>query len=417
MRKKVLVLGGASVHAKLVDTAHSLGLYVIVTDFLDKRDSPAKQIADEWWDIDVKDTERLTVKCRENKIAAVLSTHLDPCQRPYFGLCNALGLPCYGTYEAFMKMTDKQLFKEMCKRNGVGVIEEYSIDDIRSGNVSYPVFVKPVDSRGSRGQFVCRTQEETLAAIEAAQKESSNGKYIVERFVENAQEVQMTYFVIDHTPYLIRSVDSFRGRSVNMEKVVLCAISPSESTERYLASCEGGVRKLIRELDIAFGPVFMQGFFDGAGFKFFDPGLRFPGVDFELILKEIFKVDILESMWKYALSGEIPKMEPPEGWWKIRGLSAAVLFPTMKAGRISGFSGLDYLERSKAVISYSLRHSKGDEVGWSYNVNQRYAEVDLVADSIGELRRDISSVQANFYPVDESGSSLALETVVFDDRR
>ena len=415
MRKKVLILGGASVHVKLVDSAHNLGLYVIVTDFLDKRNSPAKQIADESWDIDVKDTERLAAKCRENEIAAVLSTHLDPCQRPYFTLCNALGLPCYGTYQAFMKMTDKQLFKEMCKRNGVGVIEEYSIDDIMSGNVSYPVFVKPVDSRGSRGQFVCHTKEKALAAIEDAKKESSNGKYIVERFIENAQEVQMTYFVINRTPYLIRSVDSFRGRSANMEKVVLCAISPSESTDRYLESCESNVRKMIRELDISFGPVFMQGFFDGLGFKFFDPGLRFPGVDFELILKKVFKVDILESLWKFALGEDIPKMEPPEGWWKIRGLSAAVLFPTMKAGRICGFSGLDYLERSKAVISYSLRHGKGEEVGWSYNVNQRYAEVDMVADSIGELRRDISSVLGNFYPVDEAGNSLALETVIFYD--
>ena len=54
-------------------------------------------------------------------------------------------------------MTDKHAFKKMCIENGVGTIKEYQEND---HDIEFPVFVKPVDSRGSRGQSVCYSYEE-----------------------------------------------------------------------------------------------------------------------------------------------------------------------------------------------------------------------------------------------------------------
>lgn len=45
----------------------------------------------------------------------------------------------------------------MCIENGVGTIKEYQEND---QDIEFPVFVKPVDSRGSRGQSVCYNYEE-----------------------------------------------------------------------------------------------------------------------------------------------------------------------------------------------------------------------------------------------------------------
>ena len=47
--KKLLILAGAGVHSKVVRTAKEMGIYTIVTDYLEPTYSPAKQIADESW--------------------------------------------------------------------------------------------------------------------------------------------------------------------------------------------------------------------------------------------------------------------------------------------------------------------------------------------------------------------------------
>ena len=247
--KKLLILGGASVHCKLVSTAKELGCYTIVTDYLE--DSPAKKIADESWMINIMDVNSLVEKCRENKIDGVIAGWLDPCQRPYAEICHKLGLHCYGTPEQFFKMTNKHAFKKMCMENGVDVIPEYTETDVQNDTVEFPVFVKPVDSRGSRGQSVCYSREELLSAIKFAKSESSNGDVIIEKYMKDAHEFQVTYFYVDGKPYLVRTVDSYCGAEENhLEKVVACAISPSRYTELYLSQAHENVIKMFSNLGI-----------------------------------------------------------------------------------------------------------------------------------------------------------------------
>lgn len=112
--KKLLVLGGASVHVKLIRAAQELGVYTIVTDNVKYVDSPGKKIADEYWDLNIYDVHGIVKKAREQKVDGVISGWLDPCQRPYQEICEQLGVSCYGTQEQFLLMTDKHAFKKMC---------------------------------------------------------------------------------------------------------------------------------------------------------------------------------------------------------------------------------------------------------------------------------------------------------------
>ena len=235
--KKLLILGGAIFHNKLIKAARELGAYTIVTDNLMYERSPGKQLADEYWNLDIYDTETIIEKCRQNGVEGVISGWLDPCQKPYAEICERLGLPCYGTREQFHRMTDKESFKQMCNEFGVDTIPEYSLEDALQGRIHYPVFVKPNDSRGSRGQAICYTKEELLAAIEIAKSESSNGHIIIEKYIKGSQEFHVTYFFIDGEPFLLRTSDNYCGsEEMNMQKVVSCAIMPSRFSEEYLQS-------------------------------------------------------------------------------------------------------------------------------------------------------------------------------------
>ena len=401
--KKILVLGSASVHVKLIKAAQEMGVYTITTDNVPYEDSPGKKVADEYWDLNIYDVEGIVSKAKEVRIDGVICGWLDPCQRPYFQICKALNLPCYGNEEQFYKMTDKHAFKKMCIENGVDTIDEYSEEDILSGNIEFPVFVKPVDSRGSRGQAVCYTMEDLLPAINFAKSESSNGDILVEKYIKGSQEFHVTYFFVDGEPYLLRTSDNYCGsEEMHMEKVVSCAVMPSRYTNKYIEDAHPNVVKMFKKLGIQNGPIFMQGFVDNGVFRFFDPGLRFPGVDYELVFKKVFNVDLMKAMIQIALTGKTDVVIPDKAAF-IKGYRASVLYLTIRACTIAYLGGEEEVVNCKQVISYLPRCKVGEEITWAYNVNQRLGEADLLCKDTAELIKSINFVNSTLIATDTNG--------------
>lgn len=401
--KKILVLGSASVHVKLIKAAQEMGVYTITTDNVPYEDSPGKKVADEYWDLNIYDVEGIVSKAKEVRIDGVICGWLDPCQRPYFQICKALNLPCYGNEEQFYKMTDKHAFKKMCIENGVDTIDEYSEEDILSGNIEFPVFVKPVDSRGSRGQAVCYTMKDLLPAIDFAKSESSNGDILVEKYIKGSQEFHVTYFFVDGEPYLLRTSDNYCGsEEMHMEKVVSCAVMPSRYTNKYIEEAHPNVVKMFKKLGIQNGPIFMQGFVDNGVFRFFDPGLRFPGVDYELVFKKVFNVDLMKAMIQIALTGNTDVVIPDKAAF-IKGYRASVLYLTIRACTIAYLGGEEEVVNCKQVISYLPRCKVGEEITWAYNVNQRLGEADLLCKDTAELIKSINFVNSTLIATDTNG--------------
>lgn len=404
--KKILVLGSASVHVKLIKAAQEMGIYTITTDNVPYEDSPGKKVADEYWNLNIYDVDGIVEKAKESEIDGVISGWLDPCQRPYFQICKELKLPCYGDEEQFFKMTDKHAFKKMCKENGVDTIDEFSERDIKAGNVEFPVFVKPVDSRGSRGQNVCYTMEELLSAMEIAKSESSNGDILVEKYMSGSREFHVTYFFVDGEPYLLRTSDNYCGaEDMHMEKVVSCAVMPSRYTKRYIETVHSNVVKMFKKLGIKNGPIFMQGFEDNGRFRFFDPGLRFPGVDYELVFKKVFNVDLMKAMIQIALYGKTDIVIPREAAF-INGFRAAVLYLTVRACTIAHLGGEMEVSANGNVISYLPRCKEGEKIVWAYNVNQRLGEADLLCANTEELINTINFVNSTLTATDANGEDV-----------
>ena len=402
---KLLVLGGANVHCKLVIAASEQHCHTVVTDYL--FDSPAKKIADESLMLSITDVDGIVDYCKKNDVKAVLSTHLDPGQRPYQAICERLGLPCYGTKEQFYQMTDKQAFKKLCERYGVGTIRDYSIEDVEANQVEYPLFVKPVDSRGSRGQAVCQNREDTIKAIRIAQQESSNGQCIIEKYMAEAPEVQITYFFVNGEAYLIRSADSYRGtEEEGLEKVVVCSVSPSQYDEEYVITTHPKVVAMLKGLGLKNGPAFMQGFYDNGTFRFFDPGLRFPGVEYEKIYQAEYQIDFMKLMVEYSLRSSFSIDRLPSDLHRLNGKRAAILFPTVSTGKIADVSGVEEIEAMPEVISYSQRHTIDGVIDWTFDVNQRMAEVVVLADNTKKLQEAVQKIQEKYQVFDEHGKNM-----------
>lgn len=374
---KLLILAGADVHCKVVQAAKELGVYTIVTDYLKIEDSPAKQMADEAWMYNIMDVDSIVARCREEKVDGVLSFCIDPAQIPYQQICEKLNVPCYGTREQFAIMTNKRLFKDYCKKHGIDIVPEYTEEDVENGNVTYPILVKPDDSRGSRGQTVCYSREEVAEAVVFARKESSRAGVIIERYMRGKQDFSLSYIVINAIPYILKIGDRYLGRvEDNLERQHICTLAPSNFTPNYKKFVEPKVKTLISTLGIQFGAVFLQGFIEGNRVYFYDPGLRFPGSDFDVVLKHATGFDPMKTMVRFALTGEISSCEGnPEEAYRLNGGVCIILSIAARPGRIKVFEGLDKLEKDIRVFSVSRRYSAGETVPNTGDLKQRVAEI------------------------------------------
>ena len=409
--KKLLLLAGAPVHCKVVEAARAMGVYTIVTDYLEN--SPAKALADESWMLNIMDVDAIVARCREEGVDGVLNFCIDPAQRPYREICERLGLPCYGNAEQFHIMTDKPSFKAFCEKCGVDVIPAYTAEDVQGDRCEYPIFVKPTDSRGSRGQAVCFDRDSARAAIAEARRESSDGGVVIERFMQGKQDFSMTYFVCDGEPYLIRTCDRYVGRLEDkLNKQCVGCVAPSRYTDMYLEHVHEKVAGFIRALGIENGPVFMQGFVDGDTVRFYDPGLRFPGGEYERLLREATGVDLMSALVEFALTGKITRPAGVEDEpYRLNGHYTIQLPITARPGTIGTLGGMDEIRRHPRVTVAFNRYEVGETVPATGDVRQRVAEVALVIEDTESVREHVSWVQSMLTVQDTDGEDMLVSLV------
>lgn len=406
--KKLLILAGADVHIKIVKAAKELGVYTIVTDYLDPNDSPAKQIADEYWMLNITDVEAIVKKCQEEQVDGVLTFCIDPAQIPYQQICEKLKVPCYGTKEQFEILTNKKLFKDYCRKHGVDVVPEYTLSDIENRKVDFPVLVKPSESRGSRGQKVCYNYEEIQSAIEIAQIESNDGNFLVERYMLGKQDMSFSYIIINSVPYLLKIGDRYLGKiEDNLDRQHIATILPSLNAEYYRKEVEPKIIKMIQSLGITFGAIFLQGFWDEGRVYMYDPGMRFPGGDFDIVLKQATGFDNMKSFVRFALTGDINSQQGnPIDAYKLEGHNCLILSVTSRPGKIAVFTGIDKIISNKHVFSVCQRYKVGEIVPNSGDIKQRVAEFVAYLPDRSSIVEFLSFVYSNLKIIDDNGNDM-----------
>lgn len=390
--KKILILGGAFQHCKAVETAKELGVRTYVTDFLQPEDAPGKQIADHWYMYNITDYDDILALCKKEEIDGVMMLCLDATQKPYQQICEMGGYPCFGNREQYHILTDKKAFKEFCRQCGVDTIPEYAIECFEDRarcekEVCFPVYVKPSNNRGSRGQYVCENYEQTVEAIRLAQKESSTGEVIIERYMREHDDFSMSYLMIDGEAFLIRTCDCFPGeKTEKLDKIHIASLAPSKYTDMYMEKVHDRVVEMIRKLGIQNGPVFMQGFVDGDTVRFYDPGLRLPGTEYERVFHKVYGINPVGALVEFALTGEISEeYKAMPRCATLNGNVSFSLYITIKPGTIGRIYGEEEIKAHPAVVSMFRKYSEGETIGELYNVNQRFCEIEILCSTMDEL--------------------------------
>lgn len=382
--KKLLILAGGANLVSLVKRAQEFGVYTIVTDYYSSNKSPAKLIANEYWDISWNDIDALEIKCREKGVDGVTTGYSEAPVEACIELCQRLNFPCYCTKKQLDFTRDKVLFKKMCRENGVPTVKEYNtVEDVDA----YPVIVKPVDRAGSIGVSVAHSKEELIAAYDYAMSLSYSKHVIIEKYISGTK-IDLYYEIIDGNIRLLSSDDVIFAAGNGTSKVVQsCWLLPSRVHALLKKETDEAFHRLLQNLGIKNGYIFFSGFEDHGDIMFFEAGFRLCGGHLYEYLMERGERSNLDIFIYHALLGSTHGIYHKTHIY--RNLKCVVINIYAKAGKIGRIAGFDkVMEMDDCKLSL-VSANIGDECHDDKAILTKVGMVYFCNDDSEKLERDI----------------------------
>lgn len=189
--KLVLATIGAGEGAlPILDRAKKLD-YVTTLAF-GHNDSLAKHLADIFIEADIFNTEFIVTKCREYGVNGVIGTSETTTEQTAV-IADKLGLPgneIKGGFGAHDKYVMRKRVSSVTTINQPK-FELYSPES----RYQYPVVVKALDSCGKKGVSIAHDPDELKDAVEYARRWSSNGRVLIEEYLEGGKEYSIECLV------------------------------------------------------------------------------------------------------------------------------------------------------------------------------------------------------------------------------
>ena len=411
--KKLLVLGGFTLACDIVRAAQNLGACVIVADY--NPESPAKDVADKFALISILDIDALEKFCREEGVDGVTTGFVDILLKPCYELCHRLGLPCYMTPKMIEVSTNKVEFKTECNKYGVPVPQTYlvggEITEEIYQKISYPVFVKPLDSSGSRGAGVCYNREELDARFEEALSYSVSHNAIIEDYI-TGREFLLDYIAVDGEFRLLSMFDRYmtpdRGSAVNYSNI---SMTPSKAIDKYLAEINDKVIAMFKGLGFKDGVLFMQGYFDGNKITFFEMGCRLGGSYYNH-QRACLGHNAIDMVVRYALKGIMTEeiQSIPTDIAKYKGKYALDCDYLLKGSdeTIAQIVGLEEIRKMSCVVEIQQFHDVGYHYVKDRTVDKCVVDVEIVCNSREEVIEKVNYLNKTFDVLNEKGESLLI---------
>lgn len=408
--KKLLILGGASLSCDIVNAAKALGVYTIVTDWYNTKRSPAKLIADEYWNEEIFKPELIAQLIKERNINGVITGFTDSYLLQYQRICELSGLPCYATKETFEITLDKAKFKKHCIDNGVSVIPQYDIKtfDPSAINVSNKVIIKPVDNSGSRGVIICKEANDYQRCLDFALSFSEKKEVIIEKYMD-MDSWAASYTIQDGVISLSTLNDRLEHKSSETAAITTAGIYPSKYLDLYLDKMDEKIKRMYKSMGVTNGVLSVQGFVDGENFYVMEMGYRLTGGQHYIFSKYENGISALEQLIHFAVTGRMADFsiaEKDNPRFKNLCLNLCILG---KESIISRIEGKDYIENLPELVHGSFVKEVGDQIGMDGTTAQKIANLHLVLKDYRDLNRVVTDIQEHFHAYDADGNDLVLE--------
>lgn len=416
MREKLLFLGVDTSTRWALMYARSIGVHTIVTDYKPLEESPEKQMADEFWMVDVTDPDELERRCREEKVTGIFAGNHELCLDMVQELTGRLGLPFYASPEGWSAARDKGRFKENCLACGLDVPKLYPLkvpfQQEVLDQVEYPVIVKPVDSCASKGVSVCWNQEELRQGYEQALLYSETGNILVEDYVEG-EELTISYVIEDGKAVITHIMAAVPNRIDGKKCFFGVAALRPQYVKEYLQETSDGVQALFEHMGCCRGIAFLQAIRMKGKYYFFEMGYRIDGIGSWKLVQQIYGFDPVKWMVDLSLNHirELPKQDLFLRDEKRRGILYLV---AIDSGTIAAIKGLEEVKSMEGVNVMLERFRIGDSVTRSSNMAQTAYYITISGDDIQNVIEKLHIVNDTLQILNENGVNMLIPHTFYD---
>jgi biotin carboxylase len=181
-KKRLLILAGTHFQIPVIEYARKAGHYVITCD--NKPENPGHHLSNEYINISTTDLDGVLEVAFHKKIDGILAYGSDPAAPTAAYVSEKLQLPG-NSYKSVFTLSNKGQFRKFLADNNFHVPKfkvVKSINEINqfSGGFKKNIFIKPVDSSGSKGVKRVSPGENVESAFNYAMEFSREGGVIIE---------------------------------------------------------------------------------------------------------------------------------------------------------------------------------------------------------------------------------------------
>lgn len=400
----------------IVNYLNDNGAHTIVTDNLSVKESPAKQIAKEVWDLSTADVDAITKKSKENNIDALFTGIHEFNIWRSIDVCEKLDLPFYASREEMLNTALKTRYKELFRRFDVPVVPEVSYNK-DADNIEFPVLLKPVDGSGGQGISICYNKQEFDEGYQKALQFSATKEVLIEKYI-NAHEVTIFYILQDGKIMLSAMADRYTGNGdeYTIPLPVLYTF-PAKSIDTYINTLNDKVIAAFESIGLKNGMIFIQSFIEGDEFMFYDIGFRLTGTQEYHILEELCGYNPLHMMTDYAITGKMAEQDISE---KVdpyfKGKFAFNITILAHPCTVGSYVGVEEVEAMEGVLIAIKNHQEGTVIPESATgtLNQVVLRVLAVSNSYDDMVALIKSVTEKVDVLSPEGESVIMPTFNID---
>jgi biotin carboxylase len=360
----ILFVGAGRHQRRALARVKELGTRVVAVDR--NADAPGLALAEAGEVIDFTDVAAVVKAGQRHAVDGVMTYAADRAVPVVAAVAEALGLPGIGTETAHL-MTNKIAMRRQLADAGVPqprFAAARTIHEARAAAaaVGFPSVLKPADSAGQRGLFLCESLDDVERHLHASLAQSTEQEAILESF-HSGLEVNGLLVVRNGEPVVVTLSDRRRpsGRGFG---VALAHVYPSTLFGDALEEVRRTGVHTVKALGLRDGIAYPQVLWSDDGVaRLIEVAARIPAGQMDAVARWGVSVDLIEIALLQALGRPVsdelvaPKTQQP----------MAISFLTaepgpLPTGKLVHVSGLDRVRAFPGVVEAELYFREGETI-------------------------------------------------------
>lgn len=391
-RKNLLIIGAGIGQINLINKAKERGVHVTVVS--PKGNYPGLDIADEVFDCDIYDRDRIISYAKQKSITAVTSDQNDLMMPTVAYVSEKLNLPG-NNLDKVWTYCNKNLFRDKCEQLQIPVPKHLSIAKGNEPNTlpfSLPWIIKPEDSQSSKGVSKVDTTNELNSALETAFENSKTKKAIAEEFF-TGDEVVCEGFVYHGKYYNLAFADR-RYFKLNNMFIPSQTIFPSSLEQNLKNRIIEFEEKISRSIGLNFAIIHSEYIVnkESGEIRIVESAPRGGGVYISSHLIPLCTGMDINSLLLDCVLGQ--EKDVDNILKSKKDTAAAYICFYLPEGKILNIKGIEELKRLQFVKMVDIRDTnKGDITKPMLHKGMRKGPILICAENRSKLEENISTVR------------------------